>query len=159
MLKKITSNLKDAQLDEEGFYQAQRAGKFLKGYLYYNSNINLYFMASNLTRTQQTIGMIMKELNYINNSIYIVPCIHELINSGDGECDSSLLQYVPVASNTPTCNKDLLMDKSSRCYQLKNEYFDIKINWVYYYYNNYNSNYDCSKTNIIKEIINTFNYI
>jgi hypothetical protein len=111
-------------------------------------------MASHLIRTQQTIGIIMKMLEIVN-SIYIVPCSHELIYSGYGNCDAHLIQYIPVPSNMPNCT-----DNSGTCGKLtefsnRYENYSVNINWDYYM-EFYKSNMKCENTNIISEIIKLY---
>jgi hypothetical protein len=143
-------NLKiDSELDIIGIEQAKRTGIFLKGYIsnFYKQN-SINFMASHLIRTQQTIGIIMTMLNIIS-PIYIVPCSHELIYSGDKHCDSLLIQKIPVASNIPKCR-----DNTNTCgimTILSN--INININWDYYM-EFYKLNKKCQDTDIVSEIIN-----
>ena len=163
ILQKILNTKIDSQLDPIGLEQAMRAGIFLKGYIY--SNMNIIFMASHLMRAQQTIAIIMKMIE-IKKQIYIVPCSHELIYSGNGNCDSNILQNLPVASNMPTCT-----DNSGTCGKLNIfsdpntlDNYEVNLNWDYYmeFYNN-NNNFGwhiskCQDTNMVSEIIKIFSF-
>jgi hypothetical protein len=149
IMEKIFNHKKDSELDVIGYGQAERAGKFLKSYLE-NKNINkIYFMASPLVRTQQTIGIIMNNIN-INNNIYIVPCTHEL-NTHNSKCYTSLLELIPVPSNTPLCRNG-----DNGCDILRLYPGNIKLVWKYYEAF-YNSNKKCKDTNMITEIIKIYN--
>ena len=147
--QKITNIKKDSPLDISGVYQAERAGIFLKGYInnFYN-NAQIYYTASHLIRTQQTIGIIMKMIGALK-SIYIVPCSHEIVYINN--CDSSLLDLIPIAINMPNCTSN-----SGSCGKLtilSNININININWDYYM-EFYKSNKKCQDTNIVNEIIN-----
>jgi phosphohistidine phosphatase SixA len=156
ILQKILNTKKDSQLDPIGLEQAMRAGIFLKGYLYSNNiniNINITFMASYLMRAQQTIAIIMKMIE-IEKQIYIVPCSHELIYSGNGNCDSNILQNLPIASNKPICT-----DNSGTCGKLSVfsdpntlDNYEVKLNWDYFM--EFNKSNKCQDTNMVAEIIN-----
>ena len=159
VLQKIINTKIDSQLDPIGLAQASRAGIFLKGYL--NSNINIDFMASHLMRAQQTIAIIMKMIE-IKKFIYIVPCSHE-VNSTSGNCDSNILEYVPVASNKPTC-----INNSGTCGKLSIfsdpntlDNYEVNLNWDYYMeFNNDNFGWHiskCQNTDMVNEIINLYN--
>jgi hypothetical protein len=158
VVQKIFNTKKDSILDIMGIDQAERAGLFLKGYIkkfYKNITMSsISFMASHLIRTQQTIGIIMKMLE-IKDTIYIVPCSHELIFSNN--CDSSILEYIPIASNMPNCTNN-----SGTCNMLTNfsnieryNTYSININWDYYM-EFYKLNKKCKDTNIISEIIKLY---
>jgi broad specificity phosphatase PhoE len=142
---------KDSQLDVIGIEQSERAGIFLKKLL---ESKKLYFMASHLVRTQQTIAIIMKMIN-LRQPIYIVPCSHELNvvnNCYNSSCDNSILQKFPILSNMPKCK-----DNSNSCNKLTNfsgvdvyANYKVDLNWDYYI--NYNNN-KCQNTNILEQII------
>lgn len=156
ILQKIINTKIDSQLDPIGLNQAMRAGIFLKGYLY--SNVNITFTASHLMRAQQTISIIMKMLG-IEKQIYIVPCSHE-VNIISGNCDSNLLEYIKVASNTPTCtnnNGDCnILNKFSDPTEPNNiNNYQVNLNWDYYMeFNKFNK---CQNSDIVSEIINLYN--
>ena len=147
---------KDAKLNDTGINQAINCGNFLNTYFenYSKYPINYYFEASHLIRTQQTISLIIKQLN-INNSIYISPCTHEIIYSNSGNCDSLLINKIQPNSNIPNCsyndvvNNDVVINESCKIVN------NIEINWDYYI-TFYKNNKKCSNTNMINEIINTF---
>ena len=155
LLKKVFNLKKDSELDIIGLEQAERAGIFLKGFIRnFYRNAKLSFMASHLIRTQQTIGIIMKMLEIVN-SIYIVPCSHELIYSGNGNCDANLFQNLPVASNTPNCTNN-----SGTCGTLTNfsnryNNYSVNINWDYYM-EFYKLNMKCQDTDMVSEIIKLY---
>ncbi len=149
---------KDSELDVIGIDQSERAGVFLKKQL---ESKKIYFMASHLVRTQQTIAIIMKMLNLIQ-PIYIVPYAHELNivnNSYNSSCDNSILQKFPILSNIPKCR-----DNTNSCDKLTNFsgvdlYADYKvdINWDYYINLN-NSSAKYQNTTILEQIIKLYNY-
>ena len=152
LLRTIFNFEKDSQLDVIGIEQSERAGIFLKSLRLKN----IYFMASHLVRTQQTIAIIMKMINLIK-PIYIVPCAHELNlvnNCYNSSCDNSILQKFPILSNMPKCRYN-----SNSCDKLTNfsgvdiyANYKVDINWDYYI-NYYNNNNKCENTNILEQII------
>ncbi len=153
LFNKIFCPKKDSQLTINGIEQAEKAGLFLKGYFKnFYSNPKLYFLASTLIRTRQTIGIIMKMLNIID-SIYVIPCINELVYVSNCNCDTHIFQNIPIASNIPLCtnNKnscDILTQFSNleryKCYK-------VQVNWDYY------NNIKCKNTNILFQIIHFYN--
>jgi hypothetical protein len=153
-INKILNNtIVDPELTDVGINQAILAGTFLNGYIKtYYKNPNIKFGASHLIRTQQTIGFMMTQFNR-NDTIYIIPCIHELIYNNNGNCDNSLLNKLPINSNKPKCNYNTL---NTTCYNLKittnNMNINININWDYYI-KFYKLNNTCENTNIINEIL------
>jgi bisphosphoglycerate-dependent phosphoglycerate mutase len=163
-LQKIININIDSQLDPIGLEQASRAGIFLKGYLNNNlKNINIIFTASHLMRAQQTIAIIMKMIK-IEKQIYIVPCSHEIIYSGNGSCDSSILQNLPVVSNKPNCTNN-----NGTCGKLSvfsdppnyndNYYHNYEVNLNWDYYMKFNKSNKCEDTNMVTEIINLYNIL
>ncbi len=157
-LQKIFNCKKDSQLDPIGLEQAKRAGIFLKGYLeMFYKKINITFTASHLMRAQQTIAIIMKMLGILD-SLYIVPCSHEIIFSSLYKCDDIFIQNLPVPSNMPNCT-----DNSGTCGKLTvfsdpyNNYFDnyeVVLNWDYYM--NFYKSSTCKETDMVSEIIKLF---
>jgi hypothetical protein len=149
LLQKVTNINIDSPLHIDGTYQAERAGIFLKGYINnFYKNAHVIYTASHLIRTQQTIGIIMKMIGILE-SIYIVPCSHEIVYINN--CDSSLLDLIPVASNIPNCTSN-----SGTCGQLLlNNMNNISINWDYYM-DFYKSNKKCQETDIVNEIIKLY---
>jgi hypothetical protein len=114
-------------------------------------------------RAQQTIAIIMKMLN-IKKPIYISPCSHE-INFGSNNCDSTILEILPVASNIPTC-----INNSGTCGKLSVfsdpntlDNYEVNLNWDYYMeFNNNNDNFGWhiskyQNTDMVNEIINLYN--
>lgn len=164
IFEKIYNNILDAPLTNTGSQQAERAGMFLSGYIKaYYTYFHIYFVASHLVRTQQTIGLMMKQFKFnMNNIINIAPCTHELIYKSDGECDAALRQMMPINSNTPRCN-NINSEKDDTCRVLNkfnvdnNIEYDVKIKWDYYNFF-YNSNMKCEETNMIDQIIKTFKF-
>ncbi len=154
LLRSLFNFEKDSQLDVIGIDQSERVGIFLKKQL---ESKNIYFMASYLVRTQQTIAIIMKMLNIVK-PIYIIPCAHELNivnNSYNNNCDDNILNKIPISSNIPKCR-----DNTNSCDKLTNFsgvdlYADYKvdINWDYY-----NNSIKCQNTNILEQIIIMNNY-
>ena len=156
---------KDPSLDQIGVRQAKAAGNFLKYYInnLLADNYKIYFTASHLIRTQQTIGLIMEQMN-IKSQIYIAPCTHELIyvkpEVSVSDCDCSVLQNVPVKTNTPNCdinNMCPLLTKfcHTDCYNTN----PIPLNWDYYklFYSQskFKTKQTCCNNNMIYQIINT----
>ena len=156
---------KDPSLDQTGVKQAQAAGDFLNKYIKYNyinnilsENSKIYFTASHLIRTQQTIGLIMEQMN-IKSSIYIAPCTHELIyvkpQVSVSDCDCSVLQNIPVKTNIPNCDINNMCPSLTKfchtdCYNTN----PIPLNWDYYKLF-YKTNQKCCNNNMINQIINT----
>ncbi len=155
---------KDPSLDQIGVRQAQAVGKFLKNYIDNNyDNSKIYFTASHLIRTQQTIGLIMEQMNF-KSPIYIAPCTHELIYIKQeiigSNCDCSILQNVPIKTNTPNCDINNMCPSLNKfchtdCYNTN----PISLNWDYYklFYSQSESktNQKCCNSNMIYQIINT----
>ncbi len=138
ILQKFINAQNDPPLDVIGIEQAKRAGIFLNGYFKnFYKNINIIFTASHLIRTQQTIAEIIKVFNN-KDSIYIIPCIHEI--SFSNSCDTSLLNKIQLPSNSPNCTSN-----EGSCSKLN----DININWNYYM----NFNNKCQDTNMINIIL------
>jgi hypothetical protein len=166
------NNVIDPSLDRRGVDQAKAAGKFLNGYLNNYINSKIYFTASHLIRTQQTVGLIMEQMN-LKSSIYIAPCTHEIIyikpqvipqGISNDDCDCSLLQNIPVRSNTPKCNIDNMCPSLTKfchtdCYNTN----PIPLNWDYYklFYtqSEFKSNEKCCNTNMIHQIIRTIQLV
>lgn len=152
-------NVIDPSLDQIGVWQATAAGKFLNSYINkrYN-NPKIYYTASHLIRTQQTVGIIMEQMNKLNTKtpiIYIAPCTDELIYVSNSDCDCSLLQNIPVRSNTPICNIDNMCPTLTKychtdCYNTN----PISLNWDYYKIF-YKANEKCCNNNMIHQIIRT----
>jgi len=146
-------NVIDPSLDNIGVGQAIAAGKFLYGYLKGYSKI--YFTASHLIRTQQTVGLIMEQMN-IKSPIYIAPCTHEIIYLRqtvlNTDCDCLMLQNIPVRSNTPDCIYCPTLTKfcHTNCYNTN----PIPLNWDYYKLF-INTNEKCCNNNMIHQIIRT----
>jgi hypothetical protein len=153
------SEQKDPSLDQIGVKQAQAAGKFLKYYIDNNyKNSKIYFTASHLIRTQQTIGLIMEQMN-LNLLIYIAPCTHDLIyvkpQISGSDCDCSVLQNVHIKTNTPNCDINNMCPSLTKfchtdCYNTN----PIQLNWDYYKLF-YKTNQKCCNNNMIYQIINT----
>jgi phosphohistidine phosphatase SixA len=142
----------DSNLHTIGLEQAAKTGIFLKGYIsQFYKNTSIKFTASHLIRTQQTIGIIMKMFQ-IKETIYIVPCSHELIYCADGNGDASLIQKIPVASNIPRCRNNNDTCSNLSIHNTIYDIDDININWDYYM-KFYKLNKKCQDTNIILEII------
>jgi hypothetical protein len=153
LIQKIFNLKIDSILDNIGIEQAKRLGIFIKGYIenfYKNINININLVASHLIRTQQTIGIIMTMMN-INNKICIAPCIHEL-NISSNRCDTSIIDYIPVASNIPKCRNN-----NNGCDKLNILNNNYNIDWTYYIEFN-KSNIKCNETDIISQVIKTISY-
>lgn len=78
IIERFSLNLTDTMLTQKGFFQAEKAGDFLVRYIDVNYNRpDIFFEASTLRRTMQTIAIIMKKL-HMNKPIHITPCINEM---------------------------------------------------------------------------------
>ncbi len=153
LLEKMFNFKKDSQLDVIGIEQSERAGIFLRHHL---KSKKLYFMASHLIRTQQTIAVIMKMLDILQ-TIYIVPCAHELNLVIGNNCDCNILQKFPIPSNMPKCRNN-----NNSCDKLTNysgvsmyNNYTVNINWDYY--NNFSNNNNCQNTTILEQNIILYN--
>ncbi len=163
LLEKIyNKNIKDPSLDKIGVEQAKAAGKFLNGFINYYNSPKIYFTASHLIRTQQTVGLIMEQMN-IKLPIYIAPCTHELIYIKSDiikiDCDCSSIQNVPVNTNTPICNLDNMCPLLTKychtnCYNTN----PIPLNWDYYKLF-YKTDQKCCNNNMLHQIIRTIQLV
>jgi bisphosphoglycerate-dependent phosphoglycerate mutase len=115
------SSVLNAPLTDVGRDQAIRAGMNLNYYLETNKlNINFLF-ASDLQRTQYTIGNIIQHidpprLELDDNDIYILPCSHEIVGK-KGNCDNA----GDFTSNENKASKTGVVEIDGK-----------KINWNYY---------------------------
>jgi len=142
---------KDTSLTEEGQKQALSFNNYI---LRKNIKINHIF-SSNLKRTRQTASYIKNE-NILTDKIIVLPCAHELSYSNNGKCDqyykNVIIPFAP--ENRSTCS-----EKSNTECRLNDDccltsYGNLEIDWSYY--EKFKSNNDCTKTNMIKLIINYF---
>ncbi len=148
-------NVIDPSLDKTGVSQAVSAGKFLE--LFFNKNYNkpdIYFTASHLIRTQQTVGLIMQELK-IKKTIHISPCTHEILYISKNDCECLDLGNKFIPANTPNCDINNMCESLNKfchtdCYNTNS----IPLNWDYYKLF-YNSKEKCCNNNMIEQIIRT----
>jgi bisphosphoglycerate-dependent phosphoglycerate mutase len=145
----MKTDLTDAMLTPAGVSQAERAGEFLASYINMNyNNPNLFFEASTLRRTMQTIAIIMNKL-YIEKPIHITLCVNELPYHANGNCDISYLNNLGNAifkENQPVCSNNM---NGCDIIHINNKTFTIK--WEYYM--KFKENNICKDTNIINQIL------
>jgi bisphosphoglycerate-dependent phosphoglycerate mutase len=157
IVDRIKTDLTDALLTPAGVSQAERAGGFLASYINMNyNNPNLFFEASTLRRTMQTIAIIMNKL-YIEKPIHIVPCDNELPYHANGNCDTSYLNILGNAifkENQPVCNSNINECNIINIDSIKNNTFNIK--WEYYM--KFKENNICKNTNIINQILECYKF-
>ena len=125
-----------------------------------SQSINFIF-ASDLSRTHQTMGLIISKIktNILNNKIIILPCSHELSYTKKSNCDYGTSYFNTPNENISTCN----LDKQfiNNC----NKIYNIPIDWDYYvsYYNgtrkNSKNKKNCSDINMIELSIEYINNI
>ncbi len=115
-------NIIDPELDEIGYAQAEKFGKFFNKYIQkYNSDIN--FGSSNLIRTQMTISIIQSIIG-LNKPVNIIPCIEEIVScnidikvntnkpSADFHTRSSLK---PFCNDTNKCKEMKIIKHNITC--------------------------------------------
>jgi bisphosphoglycerate-dependent phosphoglycerate mutase len=159
--EKIFNSTIDPSLDSDGVIQAIQAGIFLKDYLK-NSYENITFTASELIRTQQTIGLIMQQMD-INNNITIIPCNHELLYHINGGCNETIDKMIKIKSNIPMCKINNINEScyilTKFCNELNNCNINLKINinWNYYinFYERMNKDNMKCNTNLISILLNS----
>ena len=157
-VKKLTS-AKNTDLTSIGKEQALTSGQMLLENIG-SQSINFIF-ASDLSRTHQTMGLIISKIktNILNNKIIILPCSHELSYTKKSNCDYGTSYFNTPNENISTCN----LDKQfiNNC----NNIYNIPIDWDYYvsYYNgtrkNSKNKKNCSDINMIELSIEYINNI
>ena len=160
IIDRMKTDLTDAMLTPAGVSQAERAGGFLASYINMNyTQPNIFFEASTLRRTMQTIAIIMSKL-YIDKPIHITPCVNELPYHANGNCDSSFVNDIGnmiFKENQPVCN-----DNTNNCNTInmlcvdcvKDKSYNIK--WEYYM--KFKENNNCKDTNIINQILECYKF-
>jgi len=107
---------KDPKLTPLGIEQANTAGKIISKEIIQNRiGMNYILMASELSRTQQTISEIIPYIKNIDNKpVYIINCIFEI-----GDIPGTSI----IPENTPTCNRKSYMNKTEKnnCNEVKNK--------------------------------------
>lgn len=159
--EKVFNGTIDPSLDNVGAIQAIQAGIFLKDYL--KNSYNITFTASELIRTQQTIGLIMQQMNRQNENIIIVPCNHELLYNINGGCNETINKMIKINSNIPKCKVDNITDDcyilTKYCNELNNCNINLKINinWNYYinFYKKLKKNNENCNVNLINILLNS----
>lgn len=162
IIDRIRTDLTDAMLTSAGVSQAERAGGFLASYINMNYiQPNIFFEASTLRRTMQTIAIIMSKLpNVMNKMIHIVPCVNEILYHANGYCDASFINNIGnaiIKENQPVCNNymngcDMLHTLCVDC--VKDKQFIIR--WEYFM--KFKENNSCKDTNIINQILECYNF-
>ncbi len=163
----VKQNLKDARLTDKGNKQAFIAGHKLNTYLNNNFktfNNNYYFCASDLYRTQETIGNIKYVLNKsikgkFRDPIYIISCIHEItphireVNATEHDCDNP----GKIVKETSIYNMPKCIGNNLKCNSISKKIRQISyttyIDWSKYKQRNICSNTSDITSNIIKEIL------
>ncbi len=149
-IKKMTSS-KNTSLTKIGEKQAQTTGKEL--FKIIGQQPIDFIFASDLSRTHQTIGLIISEIknNVYNNKIIILPCSHELSYTKKSNCDYDVSYFNTPNENISTCGE---LDKNSinKCKDI----YNIPIDWTFYlsYYNgtrkNSKNKKNCTDINMIE---------
>jgi len=107
---------KDPKLTPLGIEQANTAGKIISKEIIQNRiGLNYILMASELSRTQQTISEIIPYIkNAENKPVYIINCIFEI-----GDIPGTSI----IPENTSTCNRKSYMNKTEKnnCNEVKNK--------------------------------------
>ena len=124
-LKKITSK-KNTDLTNIGKEQAQNTGKKLFEII--GDQPIDYLFASDLSRTHQTLGLIISEIktNIFKNKIVILPCSHELSYTNKSNCDYNVSYLNTPNENISTCELD--KNLINKCKEINN----IPIDWSFY---------------------------
>lgn len=142
-------HLIDPFLTEVGQHQAKLTGQILNNYLI-NKGETEYkslFCCSKLLRTRETLSTIMNQIKKNYNSIYIIPCAHELIFVESYEsCDDN--NIIPDFSESLGVTPKTMEDK------LKYKYYEIdnkQVIWTYYNKFYHSKNKKCKNTNMIYE--------
>jgi len=111
---------KDPKLTPLGIEQANTAGKIISKEIIQNRiGMNYILMASELSRTQQTMSEIIPYIKNIDNKpVYIINCIFEI-----GDIPGTSI----IPENTPTCNRKSYMNKTEKnnCIEVKNKSGDV----------------------------------
>ena len=149
IVQRLTTDLTDAMLVADGISQAERTGGFLAGYINNYTNVNIFYEASMLRRTIQTIAIIMKQMK-LNKSIHIVPCVNELPYHGGGKCDTSIINN--VSGKIFPENKSVCVDNNICTINGLN----IDIKWDYLM--EFKKTGQCDNTNMINEMLNCYNF-
>jgi broad specificity phosphatase PhoE len=149
IVQRLTTDLTDAMLVADGISQAERAGGFLAGYINNYTNVKIFYEASMLRRTIQTIAIIMKKMK-LNKSICIVPCVNELPYHGGGQCDKSIIN--DIGNKIFQENKSVCVDNNICTIDGLNA--DVK--WDYFM--EFKKTGKCDSTNMINEMLNCYNF-
>ena len=80
-----------------------------------------YVIASDLLRSRQTASLIMSSLEKHPDTIYVMPCIHELNRDA---CDGDLTSFSIVSENK--------IDRRNKTYGILHDEKIIKVNWLFY---------------------------
>lgn len=179
-VKSIIPNLKrDTVLTPYGVEETKRTGNELFRIFRHAKYNKIYYFASDLRRTRQTMGIIDDALSEgkipdLPKEIIIIPCAHELSYIPGGNCDErNINKFVPF-ENVNTCrqpqynlncnNKKLKTTTKLRCCIAGDR--DLEVDW--HFYNNFykknleenkkgknykDKNFPCMNTNMIYQII------
>lgn len=152
MVQRLTTDLTDAMLVADGVSQAERAGGFLSSYIKMNYvEPSIFYEASMLRRTIQTIAIIMNKIPATKNKyIHIVPCVNELPYHGGGQCDKSIIN--DVGNKIFSENKSVCVDNNICTIDGLNA--DVK--WDYFM--EFKKTGKCDSTNMINEMLNCYNF-
>ena len=154
IIDRMKTDLTDAMLTPAGVSQAERAGGFLASYINMNyNNPNIFFEASTLRRTMQTIAIIMNKL-YIEKPIHITPCVNELPYRANGNCDILFLNN--LGNTIFKENQSVCSNNMNGCDIIHIKYKNFNIKWEYYM--KFKENNNCKNTNIINQILECYNF-
>ena len=124
-IKKMSSS-KNTSLTKIGEKQAETTGKEL--FKIIGQQPIDFIFASDLSRTHQTIGLIISEINknILNNKIIILPCSHELSYTKKNNCDYDVSYLNTPNENISTCELD--KNLINKC----KDVYNIPIDWTFY---------------------------
>jgi hypothetical protein len=168
----INGEFKDASLTFRGYEQAKYAALKLLKYelegLNKKYSVHYYFGSSHLYRTRQTIAIFQQVLG-INQTIYVLPCAHELPFNENGKCDDSWKNGKELTKeNKPKCSYDTpnLLNKEKCntviqiCLPTNKDEDDIcksgkyTVDWNFYerFYDT-SSNESCENTDLVEQAL------
>lgn len=129
------TKIKDASLTDAGIEQAEDAGKEIKNIMF------SYFFVSDLKRTRQTMAKLLLKndhnINKTNQTVYVLPCAHELKYNSEG-CDksNSLVKNITdrlSVENLSSCTNEMATRRSNNECNTGGPSNNIYVNWMYYF--------------------------
>ena len=152
---------KDTILTNQGIIDTKRTGEELSLLLNLTKNDKIYYFASDLKRTRQTLSIINEQLKKnpklnLPKEIIVAPCSKELSYTHTGDCDAKNYKFIPFenrhvcsSSQTQCVSNCLDVNTNDLCCCAKG---GLKINWDYY--NEFhNKKLHCRFTSLVQEII------